>query len=103
AQSCGWARQVRIPSEPNSITNPSAPKRNPIVAASPFARSCEYIARNNIMIDAPTRAASDRAAATPGGEFIDLCRGWRRQHTSLRDADALQPFEPHRQDIGADA
>ena len=53
-----------------STTKPSAPKRNPIVAASPFARSREYIVRNDIMIDAADKGSvgscsGDRVAQRP--------------------------------------
>ena len=39
----------------------------------------------------------------PRREFIDLYGGRRRQPASLDNADTLQPFEPQRQDIGANA
>ena len=45
-------RWARMPSGPKSTTKASSPKRKPIVAASPFARSPEYMVRNDIMIDA---------------------------------------------------
>ena len=51
-----------MPSGPKSTTKASSSKRNPIVAASPFARSREYIVQNEIMIDAADKGSVDHAA-----------------------------------------